>query len=276
MKNLDKSQYSKAEWRALKAKHKAEKESLRVQKTLNNYSMLHQDGMVTILCIKHGNKYNEDYVNILYEMVKRNISLPFRFVCLTDNNKNLNSNIETLPLPSNLSGWWCKPYMFNKDLPLTGTVLYLDLDIVIAGSIDKLFTYQPGKWCTIRDFTRVMRPKWDKYNSSVIRFEAGQLDHVWRQFIKNPQHHMHRHFGDQDFLYEVTKGTAVLYPDSWIQSWKWEVRTDKTFAPGGVKGNRQFKTVQNVKPRVECCITVFHGDPNPHNCKDPWVIDNWK
>lgn len=275
MGKIDKSQFTKAEWKALKAKRREEKEKHRFEQSLNAYTAS-PDSTVNILCIKHGNKYNEDYVNTLYKMVERNLSLPFRFVCLTDNNKNLMQQIETWPLPANLSGWWCKPYMFSNELPLKGTILYLDLDVVIAGSLDKLFTFNPGKWCTIRDFTRAMRPKWEKYNSSVIRFEHGQLDYVYRQFIKNPQHHMRRHFGDQDYLYEVTQGTATLYPDSWIQSWKWEVRTDKTFEPGGIKGNRKFKTIQHVKPRVECCITVFHGDPNPHNCEDPWVVDNWR
>jgi hypothetical protein len=275
MPKIDKSQYTKAEWKVFKAKRQEEKEKLNFEQSLDSFIPT-SNGTVNILCIKHGNKYNEDYVNTLYKMVERNISLPFRFVCLTDNNKNLLDKIETLPLPANLTGWWCKPYMFNKNLPLKGTTLYMDLDVVIAGNIDKLFTFNPGKWCTIRDFTRAMRPKWEKYNSSVIRFEHGQLDYVWQQFEKNPQHHMRRHFGDQDYLYEITKGTASLYPDSWIQSWKWEVRTDKTFEPGGIKGNRKFKTIQNVKPRIECCVTVFHGDPNPHNCHDPWVIDNWQ
>jgi hypothetical protein len=166
--------------------------------------------------------------------------------------------------------------MFSTELPLYGDILYMDLDVVIAGNIDKLFTYQPQAWCTVRDFTRAMRPKWEKYNSSIIRFKHGQLAHVWNEFQKSPQIHMRRHFGDQDFLYEQTKGTASLYPDSWIQSWKWEVRQTKDFKPGGIKGAREFKKIENAKPRIECCVTVFHGDPNPHNCHDPWVIDNWQ
>jgi len=66
-----------------------------------------------------------------------------------------------------------------------------------------------------------------------------------------------------------------LYPDSWVQSWKWEVRKSKQLTVGGTKGKRTFTTIENVKPRVECCVCVFHGDPNPHNCEDPWVKENW-
>ena len=33
---------------------------------------------------------------------------------------------------------------------------------------------------------------------------------------------------------------------------------------------------EDVVPRVECCVVVFHGDPNPEKCQDPWVVENWK
>lgn len=230
-----------------------------------------------ILCLKHGTKYSFDYVNRLYNMVKKNCTLDFEFVCLTEDPTKLHPDIKTIPLPGNLSGWWCKPYMFSKDLPLRGTVLYMDLDVVVASNIDKLFTYQPNHWCTIRDFTRAMRPKWQKYNSSIVRFRVGQLDHVWTEYQKNYVSIQKRLHGDQDWLYEATRNTqAMLYPDSWILSWKWEVRKNKEYAPGGMRGNRKLKHTENAKPRVECCVCVFHGDPSPHNCEDPWVVENWQ
>ena len=103
------------------------------------------------------------------------------------------------------------------------------------------------------------------------------LTHVWEEFDKDRIGIQRRLFGDQDWLYETTRSQqAMLYPDSWILSWKWEIRKTKEFWPGGSKGNRKLKTIENVTPRVECCITVFHGDPQPHNCEDPWVVNNWK
>ena len=32
--------------------------------------------------------------------------------------------------------------------------------------------------------------------------------------------------------------------------------------------------VPAVKP--ETSIAVFHGDPQPANCQDPWCIENWR
>ena len=277
MPKVDKSQYTKEEWRRIKEQRQVEKQKL--QKVIPTPVLVTQEDSSKnyLLCLKHGTKYSPDYVNKLYNMVERNCTVPYEFVCLTDNTDGLNPKIKTIPLPTNLQGWWCKPYMYSKDLPINGTILYMDLDVVIASNIDKLFTYQPNHWCTIRDFTRAMRPDWKKYNSSVVRFKTGQLDHVWTEFQKDQINIQRRLHGDQDWLFEATrKGQAMLYPDSWILSWKWEIRRSKEFDFKGTKGNRKFKHVEDVKPRIECCVTVFHGDPNPHNCEDPWVVDNWK
>jgi len=283
---IDKSQYTKEQWKAIKETRKREKaldklakldqESERLEEAYSDNPLIKDKNY--ILCLKHGTKYSADYVNKLYNGVKRHCTLDFEFVCLTDDPRGINENVKILPLPGGISGWWCKPYMFSKDLPLKGIVLYMDLDVVIANNIDKLFTYEPNRWCTIRDFTRAMRPKWHKYNSSIVRYRVGELDFVWTEYQKDRINIEKRLHGDQDWLYEVThaKKAAMLYPDSWIQSWKWEVRKSKEFAPGGIRGKRRLRIIEHCKPRVECCVCVFHGDPNPENCNDPWVIDNWK
>tara|TARA_B110000503_G_C6995753_1_gene349342 strand:+ start:36 stop:863 length:828 start_codon:yes stop_codon:yes gene_type:complete len=231
-----------------------------------------------ILCLKHGSKYGPEYVNTLYNMVKRHCTIDYTFVCLTENANGLDPNILIRPLPEYLSGWWCKPYMFSNKLELNGTILYMDLDVVIANNIDHLFTFEEGHWCTIRDFTRKMRPGWKKYNSSVVRFKNSQLTNVWESFKNNKEEIERKFHGDQDWLYHVTNESnpAKLFPDEWIQSWKWEIRQTKDFKAGGGRGNRQLRTIENVVPPNNCCITVFHGDPNPNNCKDPWVVDNWR
>lgn len=280
MAKSDKSHLSKEERRRIKAQRKLEKSATEQQIILSDPepTPVQSDGVKNyILCLKHGAKYNHEYVNKLYNMVKNNCTIDYEFVCLTDNPRDLHPDVKTLPLPGDLEGWWCKPYMFSADLPIKGNILYIDLDVVIAGNIDKLFTFEPEHWCTVRDFTRAMRPKWQKYNSSVVRFKTGELDHVWKDFYQNRKNIQRRFFGDQDWLYEATrKRPAMLYPDAWIMSWKWEIRKTKDWAPGGRKGNRTFKNIENVTPRPDCCITVFHGDPNPHTCQDPWVVKNWK
>ena len=61
--------------------------------------------MKNILCVKWGNKFSAGYVNKLYSMVERHLTLPHRFVCLTEDPTGLNEEIETKPL-------------LRKDLPV--------------------------------------------------------------------------------------------------------------------------------------------------------------
>ena len=48
--------------------------------------------MVNILCVHWGNKYNGTYVNRLYRMVSKNLTLPFNFYCYSNNNFEYNKN----------------------------------------------------------------------------------------------------------------------------------------------------------------------------------------
>jgi len=267
---------TKAQRKLRKAKEKANRNITQPAVTVREkFPPVDQTADRWVLCLKHGNKYTANYVNVLYNMVKRNLSLPFKFACMTDDRKGLDPDIVPIDIPQHLSGWWCKPYMYSAELPLTGTILYMDLDVVIASSLDKLFEYSQGDWCVIRDFTRAMQPNWQKYNSSVIRFNKGQLDKVWRDFNSNHEQIIKTHFGDQDWLWTSAQNTAKLWPDEWIRSWKWEIRKDRTLT-AGEKGKRTFTKKEDVVPHKECCIAVFHGDPNPDMCSDPWVLNNWK
>lgn len=264
-----------------KEQRKARKALEKTQKSAEPVEVLPQKSVESkyyVLCLKHGTKYSSDYVNTLYSMVKRHCTLDFEMVCLTDDRRGIDSNITILPLPKELSGWWCKPYMFSNDLGLDGTILYLDLDVVIANNIDKLFTYNTKTWSTIRDFTKVMRPNWNRYNSSAIKFKSGSLHYLWEEFNSNKEFIQRKFFGDQDWLWDRTykNNPADCFPDEWILSWKWQVRKSKDLNYKMPKGSRSLKIIENVTPPRDCCVTVFHGDPNPENCQDPWVVDNWR
>jgi len=232
---------------------------------------------VNVLCIKHGSLYSHEYVNRLFNMVSRHCSLPFNFYCITENTTNINPEISCLPLPNiPVSGWWFKPYIFSRHLPFKGPVLYLDLDLVIVDNIDKLFSYEPKKLCTIRDFVRVQAGSWKRFNSSVMRFSANKYSYIWESFAGDIRRNTQRFRGDQDYLYHVASSAGVCYPDEWIKSYKWEIRKSGKVDITQPKNERQFKVVEtNIKTPNECCIAAFHGDPRPHNCLDPYIINNW-
>ena len=50
-----------------------------------------------VVCIKWGNKFGADYVNSLYRMVEKNLTIPHRFVCFTDNAEGIDPGVEIRP-----------------------------------------------------------------------------------------------------------------------------------------------------------------------------------
>jgi hypothetical protein len=177
-----------------------------------------------------------------------------------------------------LNGWWHKPLLFNPSLPLEdpqGTILYMDLDVIVFRSIDKLLTYKPNEFCVIRDFNRCNNPKWDRFNSSVVRWNIGQHPQIYRDFISNPAAPVRRFHGDQDWLYAQVKNDFNFWPDEWVMSYKWEMR-GKPPMVRKKDGTKDFISpgIPNIHPQTS--VAVFHGDPQPKNCQDPWCKENWK
>jgi len=228
-----------------------------------------------VVCLKHGNKYSSEYVNKLYSMVKRHSKIPHGFACITEDVTGLDPNIRVIPLPlrADLSGWWYKPWVFSDEIPLQGTLLFLDLDIVIIKNIDELWTYKPGAFCIIRDFNRSTVKDWNKFNSSIFKFEKGAFSFVWDNLIKDTNITKRLH-GDQDWIFSQIKKSFVFWPDEWIQSYKWEIRNRNDIIRDGLK--RRFKEIINPDIDPATRILVFHGSPKPDEVQDPIIVDNWR
>lgn len=229
-----------------------------------------------VVCLKHGTKYSADYVNALYNMVRRNLTVPFEFTCFTENSNGINSEIQIrdLPLTPKIAGWWYKPMFFDPKLGLKGTILFLDLDVVIFKNIDNLFSYNTDKFCIIKDFNRCVNKNWQKMNSSVFRFNTGMQSHVYTKFISNPENVTRRFQGDQDWIFNQVKENWCFWPDEWIQSYKWEMRGNPKLV--WKNDHKDFEHIAEPLIKQNTCIAVFHGDPKPELCLDPWVRKYWK
>ena len=230
-----------------------------------------------IICLKHGTLYGPEYVNRLYSMVCKHCTLPFTFICLTEDPTDLHENIVHKELPDlPLKGWWFKPYIFSKDLKLKGTTLYLDLDLIIVNNIDKLFTYLPGEFCIAQDFTRQQVPSIRRFNSSIMKYDPFKHSFIWSAFERDMNFYCHSYRGDQDYIYKVAKNSANLFPYEWLLSYKWEIRKQKRIDLTMPQGTRKLLQVEDPDIPEECCIAVFHGDPKPDNCDDPIVDKHWR
>ena len=155
-----------------------------------------------VICIKWGDKFGPEYVNRLYKMVEKNLTIPHRFVCFTDKPEGIDAGVEIRPLPElNDDGLpekaWEKLGLFTDKLAdLEGQALFLDLDIVIMRNIDALFTI-PGEFLIIKD--------WDFEddiigNSSVFRFDVKKYPDIIENFYKEGKDIRKRYKNEQAFL----------------------------------------------------------------------------
>lgn len=180
-------------------------------------------------------------------MVKRNLHIPFRFLCMTDDPRGINPNVEILPLEDEgLEGWWYKVTLFKQQLyHIKEPTLYLDLDVVIKNDIEPFFDL-PGEFCIIEDWNSY--PERRFWNSSIFRFIPGAHPEVWEDFIKNPDEIIRRLHGDQEWITEKMPN-PTLWPKEWCPSFK---------------ANCIDRRKRTLLPEPEAAkIVVFHGRPNP-------------
>lgn len=273
---MDPEKLSKEERKAYKQQRRFEKAQAKLKKfpiDQNNNNQV--DRCRTILCVRFGNKYGISYVERLRNMISRHTTIPYKLVCLTDDPTPVKD--VTLIVQKNagyLKGWWHKVHMFDGRLPLVGRILYVDLDVVICGNIDKLLQIEGKTFMGIRDFNRRFHRDWKYLNSSVMSWVHGDQEYIYTQFKKDPALAMRMH-GDQDWTWKCARNKIKFWPETWIQSYKWEIRDRNELQV--INGVRQFKEQKdNVVIPQDCSIVVFHGDPNPAIVKDKFVVDNWQ
>lgn len=230
--------------------------------------------MLNVVCLKHGTKYGPEYVNKLYNMIRRHLTMPHRFICFTEDRKDLNDNIEIIDLPKlPIDGWWYKPYIFKHGhFPDGDTILYFDLDMVIVNNIDHFVTYMASHFVGLQDVGRVFRPGYQKLGSAVMRWPANKYHDIWDK-LENNFGQAKRLHGDQDWIWSIYGGEIKFFPEQWILSYKWEVRTRDELH--GLGKNSFFKTVRNPEIPNGCAVLAFHGNPPVHAVQDPVIVDNW-
>ena len=116
--------------------------------------------LVNVVCLYWGNKYKTEFVNVLYNMVQRHLTIPHKFIIYTDHVKMQKlvkgDNVEVRKLPfHDYTGWWNKLTLFSPEANLEGDCLYFDLDVVITENIDCFVTYEPDtKFVGMKDFNK--------------------------------------------------------------------------------------------------------------------------
>ena len=71
--------------KARKAREKALTELAQLDQEMGLLDVTPLSSKNYVVCLKWGNKYSAEYVNKLYSMVKRNLTIDYEFVCFTEN-----------------------------------------------------------------------------------------------------------------------------------------------------------------------------------------------
>jgi hypothetical protein len=231
--------------------------------------------LITVLCVRFGTRYGKEYVERLRNMVSRHLTVPYEFVCLTDDPTPI-EGVRSIVQPNARysRGWWHKVHMFDPSLNIRNRILYFDLDVVIHNNIDKLVQSLDNDFYGIRDFNRKFHSTWNQLNSSTMSWIGGQEQDIWLQFNEDQNAVMRRFPGDQDWIWHIAKNRIRFWNDNWIMSYKWEIRDRSEILIKN--GKRNFSDNKSPNIPAECCVTVFHGEPKPQDVKDQFVIDNWR
>lgn len=209
---------------------------------------------VTFCCVNAGDYLGRgrEYVEKLYGMLSNSLpeGLTFRFVCFTDQPFD---GVECRPLPAaNLIGWNQKIALFRPGLfPDGERVVFLDLDTLLLGRIDRLVDFQ-GEFAVLRDFWRP-----DGLGPAVMAWRAGFGHWIWDEYVKAGFPSLER--GDQEWLEWIFARDA--YQPAILQD----------LYPGLFCS---YKADCNPHPPAGARVVCLHGLPRPHEVEG-WVADVW-
>ena len=233
---------------------------------------------VDCACVIHDRKYDWTYVERLYNMVTRHLSVPVKFHVYTEHHRSVPPHmikhcLEDWPGVSGpRKSWWYKLHLFNPE-HFQGPLLYFDLDCVIVRNIDWILNLSTEKFWSIRDFKYLQSDMYNMINSSVMWWHTTQFEYVWKEFNNHKIDQVIKKYqGDQDFLHSVIPIAERRYfEDPYFQSYRWQV------ADGGwdFKQRRVKDPGTGCTISPSCSVVVFHGSPKPHEVRDPKIKELW-
>ena len=207
-------------------------------------------------------KLANKYINNLYKGVCNHLKTKFNFYCFYQKDLKLEKvlpEIKMIPFTSpNWRGRIPKLKVFDKDNNFKGRVILLDLDIIITGELDTLFSYN-GPFMTRGSFIGKNNSQGD-----MIFFEGGTYTHFW-EFVK----------GEND-LVKFAKGNERSFYNRYFGKFmKEEIDYIQDKYPGKIFSFKRHIGDKGAIPK-NCSIITCHGMPKLHTIKNPNIRKYWK
>jgi hypothetical protein len=213
------------------------------------------DSKPLVTCVlRAGGDFNARYVINLKNMIDRNLTGPYRFVCLTD--LPVIAGIETVGLETDFPGWWAKLELFRPGL-FDGhdRAVYFDLDTLILGNIDRFFYLDDG-FHGLRPWNLANRAK-GQTASGVMVWEPGRFDFIYTGFSPGIAENGNT---DQGYITKALRRQGIA----------WKALQDE------INGIHSYKRECRAGLPSGARVVCFHGRPRVHECQDKWVVEAWR
>ena len=205
--------------------------------------------MIAVTCVQVGNYggCGERYVRALKAMVRKNLTLPHSFYCVTDAPVE---GVKCIAADPDLKGWWQKLYLFREGLFDEERALFFDLDTFIVRNIDELASYD-GDLAMLGDF-------WvsNMIASGVMAWNTKKTGYLWEKYVEQgkPQPN-DGSLGDRWWIQQNCHTCDILqhyFPDAFV--------------------SYKSSCVEAVPRTASVCC--FHGHPRPHEATG-WAHNEW-
>lgn len=225
--------------------------------------------------------YPREYVEILHRMVERHTSVPHDFVLYIGPDAEAPGKCDGLDpairiVPVGMPSWWLVTKFWQPDPPgiRTKSLLYLDLDIVIIGSLDDLISFPsehalsheyPTGHIPVGEEVQAMHAGNANIGITLIRNNAGAK--VWEEYLKAGA-------PTWDPLSKCSRGSLPLAGQTIINSPKYGIKKD--LFPSDWICSYKYQVLKRGIPK-DCRIVHFHGLPKQAACMhEEFVKEHWR
>jgi hypothetical protein len=203
---------------------------------------------------KSGGIYDAEWVRKLHDGVKRNLTIPHRFRCLSDMDVPCGEKLE-----HDWPKWWPKLELFRPGV-IQNPTLYLDLDTIVTGPLDAFRNIHT-------DFA-MLRSFWndDMVGSGVMWFSGDNVPHgVYTKFSRQADAYIAHYkrvehapyIGDQAFIWD-TLNRDIAQVNDWVD------------------GIYSYKFHCSKRLPKDARIVCFHGHPRITELDHDWLKEHWR
>lgn len=182
--------------------------------------------------------YDESWVEKLYRGFRRNLTLPFEFICFTDRERTFAEPVTQYRITSKKPSYadCIEPYRLGRPMILVG------LDTVVTGNVDHL-----ARHCLESPMIAVPRdPFFPETVCNGVALVPEGHEWIWAR---------HRGENDMDWIRSLARKEVIddLYPSHVVS----------------YKGHVMFEGIGDAR------IVYFHGEQKPHQLDEPWIREHW-